>query len=85
MRSPLLLAPALVACLTMASCSSSPPLVIEQQRPLPAALAVQCPAPIELMDNSADAGAVALKEMYDLYGLCAGRLVDLVKYLQEKR
>lgn len=37
------------------------------------------------MDNSADAGAVALKEMYDLYGLCAGRLVDLVKYLQEKR
>jgi len=28
---------------------------------------------------------VALKELYDQYGECAGRLVDLVNYLQEKR
>jgi len=27
--------------------------------------------------------AVALKDMYDLYGICAGRLVDLLDYLDE--
>lgn len=30
-----------------------------------------------------DACAVALKELYDQYGLCAGRHVGLVNYLQE--
>ena len=25
--------------------------------------------------------AVTLKEMYDLYGICAGRLVDLLDYI----
>lgn len=24
---------------------------------------------------------VALKELYDLYGICAGRMVDLLNYL----
>jgi hypothetical protein len=32
-----------------------------------------------------DAMPVALKEMYDLYGLCAGRMVDLLDYLQEDK
>jgi|TARA_Y100001001_G_scaffold105075_1_gene102778 hypothetical protein len=36
-------------------------------------------------DNSADAALLTLKQMYDLYGLCGGRLVELVNYLQEKR
>lgn len=26
---------------------------------------------------------LALKSMYDLYGLCAGRLVELVNWMQE--
>lgn len=30
-----------------------------------------------------DACAVTLKELYDQYGLCAGRHVGLVNYLQE--
>jgi len=29
-----------------------------------------------------DGVAVALKEMYDLYGMCAGRMVDLLDHLQ---
>jgi len=45
----------------------------------------QCPPPVEPHDNSADAAVVALKELYDQYGECAGRLVDLVNYLQERR
>lgn len=53
-------------------------------RPLPAEYAAQCPPPVEPADNSADAGAVALKELYDQYGLCAGRLVDLVNYLESQ-
>jgi len=27
---------------------------------------------------------VALKSTYDLYGLCAGRLVDLIEYQRRK-
>lgn len=57
--------------------------MIAPPRPLPAAYAVPCPAPIEPMNASADAIALALKDMYDLYGLCAGRLLELVNYLQE--
>lgn len=59
--------------------------MIEPPRPLPAEYAVQCPPPVEQANNSGDAAAVALKELYDQYGLCAGRLVDLVNYLQEQR
>lgn len=29
-----------------------------------------------------DANAIALKQLYDQYGLCAGRHVDLVNYLE---
>lgn len=57
--------------------------MIVPPRPLPAAYAVPCPAPIEPMNASADAIAVALKDMYDLYGLCAGRLHELVNYLEQ--
>jgi len=32
-----------------------------------------------------DAVAISLKQMYDLYGLCAGRLVDLLDYLEGAR
>ena len=44
---------------------------------------MRCDPPPKPENNSCDAGQIALKDMYDLYGLCAGRLVDLVNYLQE--
>jgi hypothetical protein len=31
-------------------------------------------------DDSREAIALALKAMYDLYGLCAGRFVDSIDY-----
>lgn len=40
------------------------------------------PAPGEADDNSMDASAVALKRLYDLYGICAGRHTDLIQYIQ---
>ena len=35
------------------------------------------------MNEHADAALIALKEMYDLYGECGGRLTDLVNYLEQ--
>ncbi|WP_444542552.1 Rz1-like lysis system protein LysC [Halopseudomonas phragmitis] len=69
----------------LSACATSSPPVIVQQQPLPAALAVPCPPPVAMSDNSADAALLTLKELYDQYGLCAGRLVELVNHLQEKR
>jgi hypothetical protein len=52
-------------------------------RPLPAEYVVRCPPPTPAPQTpEVDAVAVALKEMYDLYGLCAGRMVDLIDWLQ---
>ncbi|KAK64462.1 hypothetical protein AZ22_3674 [Bordetella bronchiseptica 980-2] len=36
-------------------------------------------------DNSPDAAAMALKGMYDLYGVCAGRFVDYVDHVNRPR
>lgn len=42
----------------------------------------RCPAPAPAPGGpEVDAVAVALKDMYDLYGICAGRMVDLLDYL----
>lgn len=73
----------LIACSTLASCAASRPPVSAPPRPLPVEYSAPCPPPAASPGNHADEVAVALKEMYDLYGLCAGRLVDLVDYLQE--
>ena len=35
------------------------------------------------MNEHVDAALIALKEMYDLYGECGGRLMDLVNYLEQ--
>ncbi|MGH1447896.1 MAG: hypothetical protein ACRBBM_00525 [Pseudomonadaceae bacterium] len=35
-------------------------------------------------DNSADAALLTLKQLYDQYGLCAGRLVETVNYLETR-
>jgi hypothetical protein len=37
------------------------------------------------MGNEVDTVAISLKELYDLYGLCAGRLVDLLDWLGDRR
>lgn len=33
------------------------------------------------MSGEVDAVVVALKDMYDLYGMCAGRFVDLLNWM----
>ncbi|GAA5784687.1 hypothetical protein YWS52_10060 [Chitiniphilus shinanonensis] len=57
--------------------------MIAPPRPLPTEYAAACPAPVNPTDNSPDAIAMALKQLYDQYGQCAGRLVDLVDYLTQ--
>ncbi len=83
MRCALPLLSVLVVCSMTASCASSTPPASAPPKPLPAASAAQCPPPVDAADSSADAVAVALKDMYDLYGLCAGRHVELVNYIEE--
>ncbi|CUZ67132.1 Uncharacterised protein [Serratia marcescens] len=77
---------ALIVCLTLTSCSNSPPpssvLLPPQQTVLPAELAVRCPPPALPDDNSADAAVVALKTVYDQYGVCAGRLANIIQCVQ---
>ena len=81
MRSLLLPLSVLSAALMLSACATSSPPVIVQQQPLPAALAVPCPPPVAMTDISADAALLTLKDMYDLYGLCGGRLVELLNHL----
>lgn len=84
MRFPFPLLIAVVACSTLTACVVSPKPVTGPPRPLPAAYAVQCSAPPPAPSTrEVDPVAVALKDMYDLYGICAGRLVDLLDYFDE--
>jgi len=57
----------------MASCNNLPPSVIVQRKP----------QPIAPTDNSDGAVAIALKRLYDLYGTCAGRLIDLGNWVTD--
>ena len=79
------LLPALAACFLLTSCANSPPRATAPPRPLPAEYSVRCPAPPPAPPASGevDAVAAALKELYDLYGLCAGRLVDLLDWMDQ--
>lgn len=82
MRSPLLLAIVLAACFLLTACGSSPRATPALPKPLPAEYAVRCPTPVPPpAGREVDPVAVTLKELYDLYGICAGRLVDLLDYL----
>jgi hypothetical protein len=67
-----------VCCLLM-SCSSSIPHESAPTPPQPAVLQVPCPALLPPADNSCDAIAVALKQLYDEYGLCAGRFLETLQ------
>ena len=83
MRSPLLLTAAMAACFLLTSCASSPPVGTGLPKPLPAASRELCPqpAPAPPLSGEVDAVAEALQALYDLYGICAGRLFDLVNRL----
>ncbi|VFR34658.1 hypothetical protein ANDA3_3754 [plant metagenome] len=48
---------------------------------LPAEYSTRCPPVIRQANSSADAAAIALEGMYKQYGLCAGRLIDLIDYI----
>lgn len=82
MRSLPLRPAALIACFLMASCAVSAPPVIALPKPLPAEYAVRCPPPPPLpRSTQVDPIALELKTMYDLYALCAGRMTDLLNWL----
>lgn len=86
MRYVALRAAALAVCLTMASCANSNKPGLALPKPLPAAYAQHCPSPPESPQTpEVDAMAVALKELYDLYGICAGRMADLLDWLSQER
>ena len=86
MRSMPLLTAALAACFLLTSCSSSPPLAPALPRPLPAEYAVRCPPPTpEPASSRADDVVATLKDLYDLYGVCAGRMVDLLNVIDGTR
>lgn len=77
---------ALLVCSMLASCASSPPPASGLQTPLPTEYAQRCPAPPAVAtDAGMDAVAVALKAMYDAYGLCAGRMANLLIWLEQAR
>lgn len=50
---------------------------------LPAQLNVPCEIPTQRRNNTADALAEVLKELYDQYGQCSGRFIELLKYINE--
>jgi len=51
---------------------------------LPPALLVSCEAPVPIEGESCDAVAVTMKQLYDQYGECAGRLLELQRATQER-
>ena len=66
----------------LASCAASPKPATGLPPPLPAELAVRCPPPVAAppLTGEVDPVALALKNMFDLYGLCAGRVVDFLDW-----
>lgn len=79
-RPPLL--PVLAAALMMTACASSAPHVTALQRPLPAAALQLCPAPPPAPGPEVDDVAVALMDLYGLYGQCAALHADLVRAVE---
>ena len=79
---------ALIACCLLTSCSSSPRPAPRPPVPpppvLPPALLVSCEAPVPIEGESCDAVAVTMKQLYDQYGECAGRLLELQRATQER-
>ena len=85
MRSSFRLLPVLAAALTMTACASSAPPAIALPPPLPAALLQSCPPPGPAPGAEVDAVAVALMDLYALYGQCAALHLELVRALEGSR
>lgn len=73
-----------IAAILLTACGNSPKPALEQSKPLPAALTVPCQSLPPLPQNNSDAMVVALKQMYDLYGVCAGLHIELIKAITIK-
>lgn len=85
MRSPVRLLIALIACFLLTSCAVSRTPVTAPPRPLPAEYAVRCPTPPPAPTGlRVDPVVLELKSMYDLYGLCAGRMTNLLNWLDSE-
>lgn len=85
MRSHQRLTAVLIACCLLTACASSPKPRPELQQPLPAALLQGCPPPAAVpVGGEMDAITMALKEMYDLFGQCAGQLMELINWLEQR-
>lgn len=69
---------ALCATLMMTACGSLEKPGTDLPPPLPAEYVVGCPEPPFPTSPGSDDNALTLKAMYDLYGICAGRFIDLV-------
>lgn len=56
-----------------------------QQQPmvLPATIATPCEVPISMRSNSGVAAIEALKVLYDQYGVCASKLIEIINYINE--
>lgn len=81
-----LLPTALIACCLLTACSSSPKHATALPPPLPAALLQGCPQPPTVpAGGEMDSITLALKAMYDLYGECAGQLMELINWLERER
>lgn len=82
MHLPLQLLSALAACCLLTSCAASSVPVSAPAPPLPAEYTLRCPQlPAAPLGLQMDALALELKAMYDAYGLCAGRMTDLLNWL----
>ena len=82
MRSLQLLTAVLAACFLLASCAASAPPATGRQQRHPTESSTPCPQPPEAppMSGEVDPVAEALLQMYDLYALCAGRMVERIKW-----
>lgn len=87
MRSRPLLIAALAACFLLASCATSPKPATELPKQQPAEYTARCPPPPPAppLSGEVDPVATALKAMYDLYGICAGRYLGLLNWLDGER
>ena len=72
---------ALAVCFLLASCANSPAPATGPQKPRPAELLVLCQEPpLAPTSGDVDPVAKALKEMYDLYAICAGKTAERIKW-----
>ncbi len=46
-------------------------------------MATPCEVPVPIRSNSGAAAIEALKVLYDQYGLCASKLIEIINYINE--